>query len=135
MKKSILNTVMAAFALLVWLMPETQAQQLPRARMTAIFPAGGQQGTSVEITISGGDLDGAGRLFFSHEGLAAVPKKDDKGNVVANQYTVTIAKNVPVGIYDVQIGGGQFGISNVRAFAVGDLPEEKSTAGASADKA
>ncbi|MDP7051905.1 MAG: hypothetical protein QF600_08265 [Verrucomicrobiota bacterium] len=135
MKKSILNTVMAAAALLVWLAPDTQAQQLPRARMTAVFPAGGQQGTSVDVTISGGDLDGANGLFFSHKGIAAVPRKDDKGNVVANQYTVTIAKNVPVGIYDVQVGGGQFGISNVRAFAVGDLPEEKSTAGASVDKA
>ena len=114
---------------------DTSAQQLPRARITSIFPAGGQQGTSVDVTIAGGDLDGAKQLFFSHKGITAAQKKDDKGNVVANQYTLAIAKNVPVGIYDVQVGGGQFGISNVRAFAVGDLPEEKSTAGTSADKA
>ena len=45
-------------------------------------------------------------------------KKDGNGKAIANQYTITIAKNVPVGIYDAQVGGGQFGISNVRAFAV-----------------
>ncbi len=114
---------------------DTSAQQLPRARITSIFPAGGQLGTSVDVTIAGGDLDGAKQLFFSHKGITPAQKKDDKGNVVAHQYTVAIAKNVPVGIYDVQVGGGQFGISNVRAFAVGDLPEEISTAGTSPDKA
>jgi len=111
------------------------AQQLPKARMNSIFPAGGQQGTSVDVTITGGDLDGSNALFFSHKGITVAQKKDANGKVVANQYTVTIAKNVPVGIYDVQVGGGQFGLSNVRAFAVGDLPETKSTAGASPDKA
>ena len=89
----------------------------------------------IEVAIAGGDLDGSKQLFFSHKGITAAQKKDDKGNAVANQYTVAIAKNVPVGIYDVQVGGGQFGISNVRAFAVGDLPEEKSTAGTTAEKA
>jgi hypothetical protein len=131
MKKALL---LGFFAALVAAF-DASAQQLPRARITSIFPAGGQQGTRVDVTITGGDLDGAKQLFFSHKGITAAQKKDDKGNVVANQYTVAIAKNVTVGIYDVQVGGGQFGISNVRAFAVGDLPEEKSTAGTSADKA
>ena len=113
----------------------TIAQQLPRARITSIFPAGGQQGATMEATIAGGDLEEAKQLFFSHPGIKAVPKKDDNGKGVVNQYAITIAKNVPVGIYDVQVGGGRFGISNVRAFAVGDLPEAKATAGTSADKA
>ena len=132
MKKAL--TLLGMFAALMAAF-DTSAQQLPRARITSIFPAGGQLGTSVDVTITGGDLDGSKQLFFSHKGITAAPKKDDKGNMVANQYTVAIAKNVPVGIYDVQVGGGQFGISNVRAFAVGDMPEEKSTGGASWDKA
>ena len=111
------------------------AQQLPRARITSIFPAGGQQGTTMDATISGGDLEEAKQLIFSHPGIKAVPKKDDNGKVVVNQYAITIAKNVPVGIYDVQVGGGRFGVSNVRAFVVGDFPEAKATAGTSADKA
>ena len=131
MKKKLLLGIFAGLVAII----DTSAQQLPRARMNSIFPAGGQQGTSVDVTIAGGDLDGSQQLFFSHKNITGEPKKDDKGKVIANQYTITIAKNVPVGIYDVQVGGGQFGISNVRAFAVGDLPEEKSTAGASQDKA
>ena len=132
MKQAILLAVlMVAFLTAT----NTIAQQLPRARITSIFPAGGQQGTTMEAAIAGGDLEEAKQLFFSHPGIKAVPKKDDNGKVVANKYAITIAKNVPVGIYDVQAGGGRFGISNVRAFAVGDLPEVKSTAGMSADKA
>ena len=131
MKKALLlgtfAALMAAF--------DASAQQLPRARITSIFPPGGQPGTRVDVTITGGDLDGSNKLFFSNKGITVTQKKDDKGKVLANQNTVTIAKNVPEGIYDVQVGGGQFGISNVRAFAVGDLPEEKSTVGASPDKA
>ena len=131
MKKALLLGTLVAFVATF----DTSAQQLPKARMNSVYPGGGQQGTSVDVTITGGDLDDSNVLYFSHEGITAAPKKDDKGNVVANQYTVTIAKSVPVGIYDVQVGGGQFGLSNVRAFAVGDLPEAKSTAGASLDKA
>ena len=131
MKKALLLGTLVAFVAAL----DTSAQQLPKARMNSIFPAGGQQGTSVDVTITGGDLDGSNALFFSHKCIAVAQKKDANGKVVANQYTVTIAKNVPVGIYDVQVGGGQFGLSNVRAFAVGDLPEIKSTAGASPDKA
>ena len=131
MKKALLLGTLVAFVAAL----DTSAQQLPKARMNSIFPAGGQQGTSVDVTITGGDLDGSNALFFSHKGITVAQKKDGNGKVVANQYTVTIAKNVPVGIYDVQVGGGQFGLSNVRAFAVGDLPEIKSTAGASPDKA
>jgi len=131
MKKALLLGILVALVAVF----DAASQQLPRARMNSIFPAGGQQGVTVDVTVTGGDLDGSKQLFFSHKGISATPKKDDKGNVVANQYTVTIDKNVPVGIYDVQVGGGQFGLSNVRAFAVGDLLEEKSTAGTSPDKA
>jgi len=122
------------FAVL-WAATTAFAQQLPRATFNSIYPAGGQQGTSVDVTVAGGDLDGANQLVFSHAGIKAVPKKDGNGKAIANQYTITIAKNVPVGIYDAQVGGGQFGISNVRAFAVGDLPEVASTGGPSLDKA
>ncbi len=67
------------------------AQQLPKARMNSISPACGQQGTSVDVTITGGDLDGSNALFFSHKGITVAQKKDGNGKVIANQYTVTIA--------------------------------------------
>ena len=132
MKKAL--PLLGMFAAL-WAATTAPAQQLPRATLNSIYPAGGQQGTNVDVTVAGGDLDGSSQLVFSHAGIKAVAKKDGNGKAIANQYTITIDKNVPVGIYDAQVGGGQFGISNVRAFAVGDLPEEISVAGSSLDKA
>ena len=99
-------------------LPDAAAQQPPRARLTSVFSAGGQQGTTLDVTVAGGDLDGANALTFSHPSITAKPKLD--GDVlVANQYTVTIGKDVPVGFHDVRTSGGKYGVTNVRSFAVG----------------
>lgn len=102
------------------------AQLLPQTRVYAVFPAGGQRGTPVPVTVANGaDLDEATRLIFSHPGITAVPKTqpvEGKEVPVANQFVVTIAADVPVGTYDVR-AAGKFGVSNPRAFVVGDRPE------------
>ena len=98
-------------ALLLWALPDAAAQQLPRARLTSVFPAGGQQGTTLDVTVAGGDLDGANALTFSHPGITAKPKLDGDGKPVANQYTVTIGKDVPVGFHDVRTSGGKYGVT------------------------
>src|SRR5262249_15395739 len=65
-------------------------------------------------------------LYFSHPGLKAdrVPDPDPKkaGQFVANKFNVVIAPNTPVGIYDMR-AIGKWGISNPRAFVVGELTE------------
>ena len=122
-------------ALLLWALPDAAAQQLPRARLTSVFPAGGQQGTTLDVTVAGGDLDGANALSFSHPGITAKPKPDGDGKPVANQYTVTIGKDVPVGFHDVRTSGGKYGVTNVRSFAVGDLTEMTSNGGTSLENA
>lgn len=50
------------------------------------------------------------------------PKLDANGNRVANTFTVTVAADVPAGLYDVRVRG-LFGISNPRMFRVDSLPE------------
>ena len=131
MKKALLLTgiavIMAAF--------ETSAQQLPRATLSSVFPAGGQQGATLDVTVSGGDLDDSNKLTFSHPGITAKQKLDGEGVPVANQYNVTIAKTVPVGFHDVRVSGGRFGVTNVRSFAVGDLPEITSNGGTGLENA
>ena len=131
MKKALLLTgiavIMAAF--------ETSAQQLPRATLSSVFPAGGQQGATLDVTVSGGDLDDSNKLTFSHPGITAKQKLDGAGVPVANQYNVTIAKTVPVGFHDVRVSGGRFGVTNVRSFAVGDLPEITSNGGTGLENA
>lgn len=90
--------------------------QLPGARITQIFPTGGKAGSSFEVTASGSNLDEPARIHFSRSGLSAVPKGD------GGQFTVTIAPNVPPGLYEARFVG-RFGMSNPRTFAVGYLPE------------
>lgn len=89
------------------------AADLPSARLDSIFPPGGKAGTEVEAAIAGAELDAAKGLHFSHPGITATPK--DK------RFVIRIAPDVPPRIYDVRVSA-LLGISNPRAFVVGDLP-------------
>jgi hypothetical protein len=90
--------------------------QLPAARISHLFPPGGRAGTSFEVTVNGSHLDEPSRIHFSHADLSAVPKSE------GNKFTVTIASNVPPGVYEARFVG-RFGLSNPRAFVVGLLAE------------
>ena len=94
--------------------------QLPRTRLTLVTPSVGQVGTTVELTVAGTDIDEVVAMSFSHAGITAVQKTTDsagKKTPVANTFLVTIAKTVPVGLYDARIAG-LFGASNPMTFAV-----------------
>ncbi len=102
--------------------------QLPSADLTSVFPMGGKLATSVDVTISGGNLEDVTALQFSHPGLSATPKMGPAGpngkppQPLANQFTVSISASVPVGVYEVR-AVGKYGISNPRVFVVGNLNE------------
>lgn len=89
--------------------------QLPAARLSSVFPAGGRIGSTFEVTVSGADLDHASALHFSHPGISAKTKH-------VSQFEVTLATNVPPGIHEVRVAG-RFGISNSHAFAAGASEE------------
>ncbi|HZJ17658.1 MAG TPA: hypothetical protein VFD27_21575 [Chthoniobacteraceae bacterium] len=89
--------------------------ELPLITLTSVMPPGGKTGTETDVVIAGNDLEEASALHFSHPGITAKVKAD-------KTFTVAIAPEVPVGIYDVRVSG-RSGVSNPRAFAVGDLPE------------
>src|SRR5262249_15093511 len=133
----------AAAALLVAASATAQQQPgLPLPRIDAISPSGAKAGTTVaELTIIGSDLDPIDALLFSHPGIKAevippaeakvdpkAPKKEPppppaKGGAPApNKFKVTVAPEVPPGNYDVR-AVNKYGVSNPRAFVVGDLPE------------
>lgn len=101
--------------------------QLPATRLLEIFPAGGNPGQSFEVTIHGSDLDDAHTLHFSHAGITAKQKMaepgpfDDGPKPVKNQFVVTVAGNVPLGVYEAR-AVGKYGMSNPRAFRIGDVP-------------
>lgn len=96
-------------------------------QLTSIFPAGGRQGTKVDVQIAGTDLDDAASLAFSNPGLSAVPKTavskvDGVSRPIDGEFTVTITGDVPPGLYEVRAAGPS-GITNARTFAVGALDE------------
>jgi hypothetical protein len=105
----------------------TAVAQLPTTQLTSVFPPGGKQGTSVELTIGGADIDDVGKLVFSHPGLSAAPKLTAATSIeparpVPNQFTLTIAGDVPPGVYEAR-AFGRFGLSNPRAIVIGTLNE------------
>jgi len=114
--------------------------QLPTAQLTSVFPPGGRQGATVELTIAGGDLDDCSRLLFNHSGITAKPKTVaataiEPEHPAANQFEVSIAGDVPYGFYEVR-AVGRFGVSNPRSFVVGSWQEINDTsANTTADKA
>ncbi len=105
----------------------TLAQQLPIPQLKSVFPCGVQQGKSVEVEISGGNLDETTKLYFSNPGITATLIVDPKAkpNEPATgpfRFKVSVAASVPVGDYDVR-SIGKFGISNPRTFCVSDYAE------------
>ncbi len=99
-----------------------QSVGLPAPRLLTTMPMGGPAGSQVDITISGEHLDEADQLLFSDSHLTAARKLDAAGQPVPNQYTVTIAADCPVGIYEARVMT-RLGISSSRIFSVGTLPE------------
>ncbi len=120
---------LAVSILSVWLgvVSEVPAQ-LPLARLLAVFPAGGHQGSTFEVNVTGQDLDEVSHLRFSHLGISAQPVLTeptplrDLREPVAGKFTVTISAEVPSGLYDLR-AVGRYGVSNPRAFMVDDRPE------------
>jgi hypothetical protein len=114
--------------------------QLPTAQLTSVFPAGGQQGSVVELTIAGADLDDCSRLLFNHSGITAKPKMVaattvEPEHAALNQFVVNVSGDVPPGTYEVR-AVGRFGVSNPRSFVVSALKEiNDASANSSPDKA
>lgn len=115
---------------LFWLITATQPAraQLPATQLDGVFPLGAAAGSTVDVTISGDDLDEVERLQFSHTGITARQKTteptrfDDGPQAVPNVFEVTIAGNVQPGRYQIRCQG-KYGLSNPRSFVVGSLPE------------
>jgi hypothetical protein len=141
------------FGLLLLAVCGTAAAQpppgLPTPRIQTVYPPGAKAGPSPEyrlfgivvrsapdITVTGTDLDEPEKLLFSHAGIkgeylapkspAPDPKKKDmaapKAVPGSFKFKVTVDASVPSGIYDVRFAG-KWGVSNPRAFVVGNLPE------------
>lgn len=95
------------------------AQQvtLPLPRLLTVMPMGGQAGTEVEVTITGENTEDVKELLFSTPKITAKPVAGAE-----NKFMVSIAADVPVGVYDARVMS-RLGVSSARAFSVNKLPE------------
>ena len=115
-------------SLVILALAGTVRGQLPRPRLDTIFPPGGKAGSQIEVQVAGSELEGASRIYFSHPSISAIPKRsppdevDPYGRPMADWFIVNIADGVGPGIYEARVFG-RFGLSNPRAFVVGNLPE------------
>ena len=105
--------------------------------LTGVFPQGGQQGRSVEVTITGTNLGKATAVWFSGSGITAeIKEKTGQAAVLFNGAGVsgrvptdaqlvaslTIASNAPLGIQQIRVVT-PYGVSNAGSFVVGNLRE------------
>lgn len=103
-----------------------------------LFPAGGQAGTTVEIEAGGLNINKAKKVMFNHPGIQGTvepivesAKKKRKRRRLNDQsspqladkvkITVTIAENVPCGLYDLRLQSPK-GLSNKLPFEVSSYP-------------
>jgi hypothetical protein len=108
-----------------------QAPDLPQPRISIVSPTGGKAGTTVEVLVTGQDVDSPEGLLFSHPGIKGeivdktVGKADPamKGQGGAPFGTVrckvVIAAETPLGMHDLRLVSA-LGVSNPRTFVVGD---------------
>jgi hypothetical protein len=141
-KSAILLTLLAGLLLPAPATAQPSLAGLVTPRLHTVAPCGGKAGTSVEVTVSGLGLDDAENLVFSQPGIKAElvdssapqpkakpqPKKGKKPRGQpfvppgAVKFKVSIPADTRLGIHDVRIVT-KGGISNPRAFVVGDLAE------------
>lgn len=119
------RTLLAVCMLAAVVLPSAahgQSVILPAPRLLTTMPMGGQRGTSVEVVVTGDNIEQAESLVFSHPGITAEPKQGADGLPVANTFVVTIADECPLGVHDARVMA-RLGISSARGFTVGALPE------------
>lgn len=102
-------------ALWLMLLAISARAELPLARLTTIFPPGGQRGGKFEVMLTGQDLDGVNRLIFSRAGIVAVPIPSSANS--GPKFLVSVDPSVSPGLYDVR-AAGLFGVTNPRTFEV-----------------
>ena len=91
--------------------------------LNAVSPTGVQRGTEVELTFSGANLGKAQELLFYSPGFTVKSLTPADNNVKA---LVAVAPDCRMGIHAVRVRSLE-GISDLRTFTVGNLPEVKET--------
>jgi hypothetical protein len=130
-------TLVSILALARAAQAQPQVPPMPQPRLLIVTPPGGKAGSTIEVTLTGQELDAPQGLMFSVPGVKAelvnsAPPPSDPKKPAQKQpmqaatgtakFKLTIPADVRPGIHDVRVVTA-LGISNPRAFVVGDLDE------------
>ena len=101
--------------------------QLPSPHLRSIHPAGAKIGTSVDVALTGTELDDISGLLFSHPSLKAeriiVPANEfHPGHPDPLRFRIKAATDLPPGQYEVR-AKTRLGLSSPRPFIVGTHDE------------
>lgn len=88
--------------------------------LTVITPLGAQRGAETVVTVHGGNLEDIVGLVFHEPGIEVI--EVTPVNAASATVKLAIAPDTPTGHYGVRVHT-RTGISNLRVFSVGDLPE------------
>lgn len=104
---------------------QLKAPDYYQCRLDAIFPAGGQRGTSVSVELRGrnGGLASPREIIIDGPPGITVSNIEAIDNNNAVKATLTIAKDAPFGRRWVRVASEQSGLTNFAHFVVGSLPE------------
>lgn len=95
---------------------------LPAPRLLTVMPMGAKAGSTVEVAVTGDNIDEDSQLVFSNPKLSAQPKLEPSGAVAKNKFVVTVPADTPEGVYDARLMT-RLGISAARCFSVGQRTE------------
>lgn len=101
---------------------------LPLPRLLTCMPMGGQVGTTVEIVITGENLDEGGQLVFSSPAIQAERILRADGTLDPLCYRLSISADCPPGLHEMRLLT-RLGISSSRIFVVDRTSEVAQTAG------
>ena len=111
----------AAVLIVLLTVPRSVSAQAPQGHIAHIFPAGGQTGQTVEITVGGDDLDSAKGVRITGEGVTGEVLKTDKKTKTVT-VAVTIAPDASPGQRDLRLQTAG-GVTNRSRLIVGRLRE------------
>jgi hypothetical protein len=93
---------------------------LAAPHLSYIYPAGGQRGTTVKVSIVGAGLNNATSFFTTGSGLST--KIEPGTNPAERTVEIAVAKDAPLGLQQIRLYDDS-GLSNPKYFFVGQYPE------------
>ncbi len=94
--------------------PAFSQATFPSPKITSILPLGGRPGTTIQLTLRGGDLDEPKAILLNER---SIPVTSSKGKVL----DVALPADLKPALYDLRFVG-RFGVSNPRVFEVSPHP-------------